>query len=207
VYFIASRFSQTQYPCIHTITHKAYSRPTNVCRYDNRPVCADCVTCPVGQYNTGSVCILPPLQQGSDPATSTTTPPCSPCPACPSGKYLAKACSGSSMGKPDHICQPCASCGMDTYIAACRNVGGLNSTSQTSADWLPPPPDAGKCTPCQTCAAGSYISQRCDGSKFTDNRQCSPCEGICAQGTYMHAKCSGNTFNASSNDCRQVSPT
>ena len=165
------------------------------------------MTCPVGHYNTESVCILPQQQQqGSDPATSTTMLPCSPCPACPSGKYLAKACSGVSMGKPDHICQPCASCPMDTYIAACRNVGG-NSTSQTSAEWLPPPPDAGKCTPCQTCAAGSYISQRCDGSKFTDDRQCSPCEAICAQGTYMHAKCSGNTFNASSNDCRQVSPT
>ena len=103
------------------------------------------------------------------------------------------------------VCQPCATtCAKDTYAAECgfQQSRAVYNTS----DWLPAPPDANRCLPCRSCAVGSYISKRCDGTKMVDDRECLPCSTTCPAGTYMHARCSGATFNADSNDCRPCTP-
>lgn len=160
------------------------------------PSCIDCGVCQPGEYIPSGQC------SGVVNASNglvTVQPNCQQCPLCEEGKYLVKRCTGTSYGTPDHICQPCASCPQDTYVAPCAQQGNMSLVEWSGSAV---PPDAGRCVPCGNCSSGYYTSTRCDGKVTTDVHQCSKCNSKCPFGTYMLAACKGNTFEFDSNDCR-----
>lgn len=182
--------------------------PVSGCAGDKRfndAQCEFCASCPVGKYISA--------ESGCTPTGTGVPPVCIDCPlaaSCGAGEYLARLCSGRSIGAPDHVCLSCAppltGCPKDTYVAQCgADDNRTNFSTSSGADgWLPVPADAGRCVPCRNCSVGSYISRRCSGLGLSDDRECAACTTTCPYGSYMHARCSGATLVPDSNDCRCV---
>ena len=151
---------------------------------------------------------------------------CAPCPVPCRQEIFEIRAGGGCNGKDRNqvpICIQCAAlCQRGQYISQMCQAGNFLPTCLACTEQCPvghyfESPCSGdsynvqdiKCTPCEPCPSGQYISRMCPGGNVikNDTRQCSPCTSSCLAGFFLSGSCETGRNNFNAVFCSACSPT